>query len=196
MNKNHLSAAVVLVAVLTASACSKQDDAPATAAAADTGMAGMDYSQMAKRDLPAAKDADHDFLRSMVDHHEGLIWMTDQAQKKGTAAATKQDAARLYTAQIASRDSMLKIISSAYSETHKAEPMAADRVRNDSLAATPAAGYDRKFYQTLVRHHREGLAMINTALPKLARPDVKSLAEKMKTEHESELKAFEAKAGA
>lgn len=196
MKKARLSAAIVSLAVLAAAACSKKEEAPAASATGDTSVPAMDHAQMAKRDLPPAKDADHDFLRTMADHHEGLIWMTDQAQKKGTAAGTRQDAARIYQAQIAARDSMLKIITAAYSETHKAEPMGEDLVHNDSLAATASAAYDKKFYQTLVKHHREGLDMINAALPKLTRPDVKSLVEKMKSEHESDLKSFQAKAGA
>lgn len=51
-------------------------------AGADT--AGMDHSTMAHSDRAPAKDADHEFLHVMSDHHEGLIGMASAAMNKAS----------------------------------------------------------------------------------------------------------------
>lgn len=57
----------------------------------DTGMAGMDHSTMTANRGPA-NDADHEFLRMMSDHHQGVVEMASAAMNKGSTPQVQGDA--------------------------------------------------------------------------------------------------------
>lgn len=148
--------------------------------------AGMEHSSV--------MDADQGFLRMMVDHHEGLVQMATAAMTKASRPATQGDAHNLHTKQAAERDSMLAILRTAFEYNHSPTVMRGHKSQNDSLQALSGAQYDRTFYRMIVDHHREGILMIDSLLPRLARPDVKRMAETMKVDHQNEIRDFQAKA--
>lgn len=196
-------ACVLLVAFAVAS-CARPDrdetagdtsgaPAPAPAAGADTGMGAMDHANMPG--MADAKDADQEFLRRMVDHHEGLIVMMDEAMERASAASAKADAKKLHDNQHDSRDRMLGILRSAYNDNHRATVMPGDKAMNDSLQRKSGAAYDRDMYRHLVMHHREGVKMVDDFLPRLKRADVRQMAERMRTDQTREIAEFERKQG-
>ena len=168
--------------------------APAAAAAADTGMAGMDHSAIAANRGPA-KDADHEFLRMMSDHHQGLVAMMDGAMQKATGAEAKTDAHELHTKQAEERDRMVAMISTSYGETIQPMVMPSNKAMNDSLQQKSGAEYDRDMYRHVVMHHREGIQMIDRFLPRLQNAEVRAMAEKMRADQQREIPEFERKAG-
>ena len=182
---------IILLSMSLAAACGRADtSADTTAAAPATGAtttaAGMDRGP--------AKDAEHEFLRKMTDHHEGLIAMATEAMTKASKPATQGDAHNLHTKQAAERDSMVAMLRTAYSETHMPKVMEKTRAQNDSLQRMSGAEYDRTFYRMVVAHHREGLAMIDSLMPRLTKNDVKRMAEKMKADQQKEITDFQRKA--
>ena len=160
----------------------------------DTSMAGMDHSKMAAADRAPAKDADHEFLRMMSDHHQGLIAMMDGAMTRATSADAKSDATKLHHKQQQERDQMVGMIQKMYSESLQPMVMPNNKAMNDSLQAKSGAEYDRDMYQHVVMHHREGIQMIDKFLPRLQNAEVRSMAEKMRTDQTREIAEFEAKA--
>lgn len=166
----------------------------APAASGDT-MAGMDHTQMAGMDHGPAKDADHAFLREMSDHHEGLILIAGTAHQKAAADETRQDAEQLHMKQMAERDTMVTVIRTAYNETHQPTAMPKNRAQNDTLQSLSGAAADRKFYQLVIQHHREGIAMIDSVRPQLQRQNVQRMADRMKQEQQREIAEFQRKAG-
>ena len=73
----------------------------------------------------------------------------------------------------------------------------------DALVATlfaqngvPTAGaeYDRAFYRHAIAHHRDGIRMTDDVLPRLTKPEVRQMAEKMKADQQKEITQFERKA--
>lgn len=195
--------ATALVAV---AACSKPDTAaedsaamavgsPASAVAtSDTAMAGMDPSKTAGMDREPAKDADHEFLRKMSDHHEGLIIMMDAAMKRASSASAKADARKLHAKQHKERDRMIAIVKSRYAEEYDPMVMPDNQAMNDSLERQAGAQYDREMYRHLVMHHQQAVQMVDQFLPRLKNADVKSMAEKMRAEQQREIAEFERKA--
>jgi uncharacterized protein (DUF305 family) len=176
--------------VLVAHACrgggdDASRDTAAAGTAADTGMAAMQRG--------SAKDADHEFLRRMSDHHEGLIQMATQAMSRASSSATQSEAHQLHQKQQQERDQMVGMIRTAYGETHTPSVMPAHRAMNDSLQQKSGAEYDRDFYRHVVMHHREGVRMIDEFLARLTRPDVRQMAEKMKADQTREIAEFERK---
>jgi uncharacterized protein (DUF305 family) len=200
MKMNTRAFTILLTAAALASACAGADDNEEAATTdtssmmTDSAMAGMDHSQMMNQHGPA-KDANHEFLRMMSDHHEGLVVIAAQAMDKGSAQETKSDAHELHTKQAAERDSMVAMIKRDYQEDHKPRPMAKNQAQADSLSAMSGAAYDRKFYAIVIEHHREGIRMMDEFLPRLTKPELKQMVEKMKSEQQREITKFQPKAG-
>lgn len=143
--------------------------------------------------MPPARDADHMFLRMMSDHHEGLVQMAMQAMQRGGTQAVKDDARALHRKQVAERDEMVGVLDRAYDEEHVPTPMAMHRAQADSLAAAPGGEHDEMFYRMVIDHHRQGVMMIDHLLPRLRRPDVREMAERMRAEQEREVQELGAK---
>lgn len=201
------------VSVFVGAACAKSDTAasgdtagaavaatdtaaaPGAMARADTGMAAMDHSKMAGMDRGPAKDADHEFLRMMSDHHEGLISMMDAAMERASSTQAKADAKKLHDKQHEERDRMVGMIKSSYGETIEPMVMAHNEAMNDSLQQKSGAAYDRDMYRHVVMHHREGVEMIDRFLPRLRNADVKSMADRMRADQQREITEFERKQG-
>ena len=200
-------AAAGLAAAISLAACSKSDDAgtdtgaaaaPGTATGTDTGaMAGMDHSKMAGMNRPAAKDADQEFLRMMVDHHEGMVQMVAPAMDRASNAAAKADAKKLHDKQKSEQQQMVGMLQSAYGDSIHPMTMPSNKAMSDTLQATPQGpAYDRMLYHHVVMHHREGVKMVDDFMPRLTKPDVKQMAQKMKDDQQKEIAEFERKMNA
>ena len=180
--------------------CARSDEsgagdsaATASAPAGDTGMAGMDHSQMPGMNREAAKDADHEFLRMMSDHHEGMLLMLNGAPDKATSATAKADARMLLEKQSAERDSMLAMIKMDYNETLTAMPMQSAKTMAAELQGKTGAAYDRDMYRHVIMHHQEGVKMADDFLPRLKKAEVRQMAEKMKADQQREIADFQRK---
>ena len=201
IDRSHFVKSALAATLLIGAACAKSDSsatdsAGGDAAAAtpatttDTGMAGMNHSAMGR---PAAKDADQEFLRMMADHHEGMIQMATAAMTKGSNATVQGDAHKLHTKQADEQKQMVSMDQSAYGETLTPMVMPSNKAMMDALNAKTGADYDRTFYQNVIAHHREGIKMTDDLLPKLAKPELKQMAEKMKSDQAKEIAEFERK---
>ena len=196
---NFRLVATVLGTTLILAACGQRNDtatADSAAAGATTDSAAgtaasgsMDHSM----NRAPAKDADHEFLRMMSDHHEGMIQMGTAAMTKGSNSTVQGDAHRLHTKQLDEQKRMLSMVQSSYGEAVMPMAMGSDKAMVDQLNAKSGTEYDRAFYSTVVAHHREGVKMINDFLGRLTKPEVKQMAEKMKADQEKEIKEFESK---
>lgn len=172
------------------------DTAGATGAAAagsDTGMAGMDHSKMPG--MTAARDADQEFLRKMSDHHEGLVQMMAPAMQKAASATAKEDATKLHHKQQSERDQMLGMLRQQYQDTHTPSVMPSNQSMTADLQRQSGAAFDRAMYQHVIMHHREGIQMIDQFLPRLTKPEVRQMAQKMREDQTREITEFERKAG-
>ncbi len=165
--------------------------APATTASSDTGMgamAGMDHGP--------AQDADQEFLRMMLDHHAGLIQLAHGAQEKqGASAAVQEEARKLDEKQDAETEQMQAVLKQAYNDAHEPMVMPKNRAMIDSLAAKSGADYDMGFRMNVIAHHQEGIAMIDQYLPRLKRPEVRQMAERMKADQTRDIQEIQSKMG-
>lgn len=143
------------------------------------GMAGMDHS--------LAKDADQEFLRMMVDHHQGMVAMADTALRKGASPHIKADATKMRAAQIAEQGKMKAMLKASYGE----ERMAMVSKDNESMIAmlsgASGAAFDRQFREHVIMHHEQALKMIDQFSPRLASPELRQMAAKMKADQTKEI---------
>lgn len=193
----RLSSLLGSLALVVAAACAGSNDSASTDSAAapgaDSGMAGMDHSNMPGMNNGPAKDADHEFLRKMTDHHEGLIVMMDAAMGKASSAPAKADAKELHDKQHQERDQMVGMIKSSYGETYMPMAMARDKAMSDDLQQKSGAAYDRAMYGHIVMHHQAAVKMVDDFLPRLQKAEVRQLAEKLRSEQQQEIQEFQRK---
>ena len=69
----------------------------------------------------------------------------------------------------------------------EAEAMASE------LEQKTGADYDMAFRMNVIQHHEEGIAMIDGFLPRLRRPDVRAMAERMKADQQKDIQDLRAK---
>jgi uncharacterized protein (DUF305 family) len=189
--------------LLAAVACGRSeqgaaDSAGASAAAAapaDSAQGGMAGMQPGAANEPAPRDTNQAFLRMMVDHHNGLVAMSDTALPRLAGATAKADAQKLRDKQASEGQQMAQMLQSTYSDAHAPMILPSNQAMIDSVRATPAgAEADRAYYRQVVAHHREGVAMAQRMQPQLT-GDVRAMAEKMVAEQQREIQEFERKAG-
>lgn len=188
----------VLVASLAlAGACGGGDDGSAADSAGRTvatgtsaGMAGHDMNR------PPAKDADHEFLRMMSDHHEGLVQMATAAMSKGSNPTVQGDAHRLHTKQQEEQKKMIDMVRTSYGENVMPMIVPSDKTMLDELQAKSGAEYDKSFYRNVVAHHREGIRMMDDFAERVTREAVKQMIQTMKADQQKEIAEFERKARA
>lgn len=143
----------------------------------------------------AARDGQHEFLRAMSDHHDGLVRMGEIAMNRASAPEAQQDAHLVHEKQAAERDSLVQAIERLYGERHRPRPMPKNVAQADTLNTLTGAAYDPTFYRMVIDHHREGIAMIDEHMAHLTDPQVRALAERMKQDQQREIESFEAKRG-
>ena len=196
--------AVALVAALVLTACGDKSakDTPsdsaamsATAKPADTamaGMSGMDHNSMGAM----TGNADQDFLRMMSDHHKGLIEIAHAAKdSKVPSEGVRADARKLDATQDAEIDSMVTMLETTFKDPYQPKVTPDNKTMADMLAAQSGASYGRTFYETIIKHHQQAVAMVDEFLPKLTRPELKAMAARMKADQTREIAEFQRKAG-
>ena len=207
MNSPYRRSSLVLtllvpIALTALAACGGSNDAAEgdsataagqTAAGGDSAAAGTDHSNMPGMNNGPAKDADHEFLRKMSDHHEGMIVMLNGAPDKAASATAKADARKLMEKQGAERDSMLAMIKKDYNETHMAMAMQSAKTMAADLQQKSGAAYDRDMYGHVIMHHQEGVKMIDEFLPRFTKAPVRQMAEKMRADQQREIQEFQRK---
>jgi uncharacterized protein (DUF305 family) len=138
-------------------------------------------------------NADHDFLRMMADHHEGLVVMTQMTVHRkdvGTAAA---DAAKLDAAQSTQVAQMETVLEKDFKDRYVPKVMPEHQAMIDDLKTRSGKEYERTFYRDLTKHHQEAITMIDAYLPKAKNPMVRQMAEQMKAVQTRQIAEFQQK---
>jgi uncharacterized protein (DUF305 family) len=179
---------LAVTAVLVTACQSRRGDTEAAgggqesvAASADTTGAGG-----------AAAKGDSGFLALMSDHHQGLIVMAQDAEKRGPASV-RRDAARLATEQQREQQQMLQHLSAEYGAPHQPEVMPKNQAMADSLEQLSGEAYARTFYHHVMAHHQEGIGMMDSAAASLADAKVQDMVSRMRQQQSREMEEFEGK---
>ena len=143
----------------------------------------------------AAPSADQQFLRTMSDHHKGLIALAHETIERKEPLAVKQEAKTLDSRQDAELDQMVTMLEQQYHDAYAPKMTADNRAMVDSLKRQSGLAYDRTFREDVIRHHRDGIAMIDQYLPTLTDPALKSLAGKMKAEQAQDIAMLQKQLG-
>lgn len=156
----------------------------------DPDVKGVEHWRDLDPKRPPARDADHQFLRTMADHNEGMVEMVAFAKDRAAAATTKEDIGRIRDGRARLRTELIDMIRNKYQESFVpvASPVHNDRL--DSLDLTKQTEFDRAFYQRALEHHRHWLRTIDSFSPRLTDAAVKAFATRLKAELQSEADEF------
>ena len=199
MARWRMVASSIVVGGLVVGACAKADSGAAdtsqptasvSAGPADTGMSGMDHSTMTST---PAKDADQEFVRMMVDHHEGMIAMADTALAKNPSQGVRADATKMKTKQAAEQKKMIDMLKSDYAEDKMPMVMPSNAQMISQIASKSGADLDKTFREQVIAHHEEGLKMLSDYESKLTKPAVRTMATKMKSDQQKDITELKSK---
>jgi uncharacterized protein (DUF305 family) len=182
-----------LVTIVVAAACSGgRDDADTAAADSQAGSSTTGEAGMA---MDSAQDPNQQFLRMMVDHHQGLIVMAEQAMSRGSTEAVKAEAREMHTKQAGEQGQMRTMLRTQHSDDHAPTVMPQHQGMIDSLAVKQGTDYDMAFRMNVIQHHREGIQMTDQHMPHLTQPDLRSMAERMKADQQADIQKLESEMG-
>ncbi|MBA3340330.1 MAG: DUF305 domain-containing protein [Gemmatimonadaceae bacterium] len=184
-----LSSATLLLAACSKSDSGSADTGQATVAGmpADTGMgsmAGMDHSTMAST---PARDPDQEFLRMMVDHHNGLLAMADTALAKNPSEHIRMDVREMKQKQAPEMKRMVGMLKNDYGEDKMPMVTPSNAQMISEVASKSGTDLERTFREKVIAHHEEALKMIGDYEPKFTRPAVRTMAAKMKSDQQKEI---------
>jgi uncharacterized protein (DUF305 family) len=192
----HKSLAFVSIIAVILIACGKTETSANDSAATTLGTSGADtMGGMAGMASTPARDADQEFLRMMIDHHEGMIVMADTALKKGATADVRSDATKMRTKQKDEQQKMQAMLRAQYSEDKMPMITPGDASMATMLAGASGAAFDRSFREHVVMHHEAGIKMIDQFSPRLTNAELKQMATKMKADQTREIAELRKKLG-
>ena len=183
---------LVIVLLLAACGTTQQTAAPTTtgAAAAPTAGAatGMDHGGMQTGQSNAPYDAL--FIDSMIMHHQGAIDMANQALKQATKPEIKTLAENIVKDQQTEIKQMQEWRKAWYPDLAPTPGMGMDMgtMQIDADASKP---FDQRFIEAMIPHHQGAIEMAKDAQQKAEHTEIKTLAGKIITAQEAEIKQMQ-----
>ena len=189
----------VLISLVAIASCSPKPDStadstavapvPSMSAPGDSATTSTNTQMSGMANMTG--DPDRDFLRMMSDHHKGLIAMVHPTLDKKGNLAVKGDAAKMDKKQDAEIEKMITMLDRQYKDTYTPSVMPDNQRMVDELNGKSGAEYSRTFLKNVIAHHQQAIKMIDDYLPKAKNPQVKSMAEKMKSDQTKEIAGFQ-----
>lgn len=203
MHANFAFKLAGVAAGLLLTACGRSDTATTDTGALDRGpvaqmdtgmgsMSGMDHSKMTST---PARDADQEFLRMMVDHHQGLIVLSDTTLAKNPSQAVASEARELRQKQAAEQKDMSDMLKADYSEDKMPMLMPSNEQMIAQVASADRSTVDRVFREKVIAHHEEALKMIADFETRFTKPAVRTMAAKMKSDQQKEIAKLKSELG-
>lgn len=151
--------------------------------------------EMMKSSPGAARAAfDHQFIDTMVVHHQGAIDMARLAEERAEHDELRQMARMVIEDQqkeirqlqdwkkewFADKGDAVNMSMRGMAESMKDMPM-------DKLASAKGAAFDAMFIDMMIRHHEGAIKMAETARQKSRRPEIKRISQEIIREQKKEM---------
>lgn len=178
MLKRFFRHTLVLATLASITACSNAGDGKGAAVAA--GGQPIAHSDSAS--------ADAVFLRALSNHQAGLMFLAHVAHQHPDSVSVRAEALTLDEHHHRQTDSALATLRSVIGEDFL--PTVTDHYQSlvDTLQRLPPREFDARFWAEVESHHRAGIAIVDSSLPKLRDPRVISLAQLVREQHADELR--------
>ena len=201
-----LRATCALTAAAVSAACSgradesstKTADTAATAAApaVDTARGRADSAGTGSMaGMAMTGNPDQDFLRMMSDHHKGLVLMSHETLERKEALGVKEDARKLDREQDEELDRMGAMLKNFFNDSYAPKVSAENKSMVDAMQPLKGTAYDSTFRENVIKHHRQGIQMMDEFYPKLTRAEIKTMVDTMKAAQQKEIDEMQRKIG-
>lgn len=142
---------------------------------------GLQPQESAHSLMRGVGDADRQFLRAMIDHHESLIYLVHEAMQRTISKSAHEVLDRFDVTEDAEKQEMAQALQSLFAESYSGRLTAHDKMEADSLLLhVDNPSFDRMASAFVVAHHRRGVQLINRYLDRIERPRVRELAVTMR----------------
>ena len=109
----------------------------------------------------SARDPDQRFLREMIDHHEGLIYLVHEAMGRSISKEAHDVLDGFDVTEDAEKREMTEFLRSFFRDAYQGTPTKQDKSAADSvLRQSSSAAFDRVASAFVVNHHRRGIRLI------------------------------------
>ena len=122
--------------------------------------------------------------------------MVHPTLEKKENLAVKGDATRMDKMQDAEIEKMVTLLDKQYKDAYTPTVTPDNQRMVDELKTKSGADYSRTFLKNVITHHQQAIKMIDDYLPKAKNPQVKSMAEKMKSDQTKEIAELQKKLSA
>lgn len=182
MRKTWLSLALLVVTTMILSACSgggASTPAPAAAQPAQSPQMSHDADPMSDNSY------DVHFIDSTLDHHAGVIAMTEQALKESTTVALKDLAQKT----MSTTQTEIDWLKAYRQKNHSNAPAMKDSMDMGMMGIPDDASksFDQRYAQAMIDHHQGSIAMAKEALTQVGHEELKQFAQSMLTTEEAEV---------
>lgn len=185
---------LILLLALGLVACSNQPEAntaPPTAASVSAGQ-GASADADHGGHSPAAADVPYDaaFIDSMIVHHQAAIDMSNQALQESQRDELKTLAQGIIAAQQAEIGQLYGWRKSWYPDLATSTGLGSD-MGDMAISSDTTTPFDQRFIDAMIAHHEGAISMAKEAETKAERAELKSLARKIMSDQEAEVKQLQ-----
>lgn len=155
----------------------------------------QDMQHGAMKSSPNATKAefDHQFIDTMIVHHQSAIEMAQLAEERAAHDELKQMAKKMSADQKREIEQLQNWKQEWYPDKGDAlnmrMPGMAESMKDmpmDKLEAAKGEEFDRQFIDMMMRHHRGAIEMAQTAQKKAKHPEIKKIAQEIIREQKKE----------
>ena len=185
--------AVAMTALMLSSPAVSQDQKMGTMPMKDSGamhssmgQGAMGHAAMTSSPNAAKAAYDHQFLDTMVAHHQGAVEMAQLAETRSARDELKTLAKKMIEDQQSEIKQMQDWKAKWYAGKGDAMNMKMPGMHEsmkgmsmDKIAASKGAAFDAMFIDMMTKHHAGAVTMARNALKKAEHPEVKEIAKKM-----------------
>jgi uncharacterized protein (DUF305 family) len=190
--------AMLIASGLVFSACGDDDDSQETLAPIATGPTTSETAATFKSTVASFNDADVDFARGMIVHHQQAVEMAELALEASAGASPEvlDLAARIQAAQGPEIEMMTgwltawgQPVTMETSGEHDMSSMEGMMTAQEMVQLTTMSGpaFDAMWMEMMVRHHQGAIAQAHTVKAMGTNPDVLTLADQIITSQTEEI---------
>lgn len=180
---------VALFAWATLIACSHEKESKGSSDSAsgtvtDTG--GIDDPD--RVDPKAAAEAA--LIKTLADRDEALLEMARIAVNRREQVEVSTDAHRVLSEQRRESNRLLGTLKADYRITHRPTILETDLEAIGTLQGAGVGEFDRLFLDAVVKHHEGDIRIIDEALPKITKPQLREMVTSIRTQRAAEASDF------
>lgn len=130
---------------------------------------------------------DQQFLRTISDHHLGMIEMAHAALRPDASAELRARAEQIHRTQHDEARQFAAMLERTFGDRYQPKVTPDNQEMVARVRRAQGAAVERTFYETTVAHHEAGVRMMAEQLPHLSDPELRRMAEQMRDDQQREV---------